>query len=143
MANDLWTTIEDAVVAALQAELDTQVKTLATYQGDWLTDLHGEYWRFPAVLVQLRQSRGEQVTFSSYDLSLEFTVLVVVRGNTAKRREANGVFQILAGVRKALWHQDLGLELQPMNLIREEPLLSNQEFAVYAAHYSTSLVQDL
>ena len=93
--------------------------------------------------MQLRQSRGEQVTFSSYDLSLEFTVLVVVRGNTAKRREANGVYQILAGVRKALWHQDLGLELQPLNLIREEPLLSNQEFAVYAAHYSTALVQDL
>ena len=47
MANDLWTTVEDAVVAALKAELDAQVKTLATYQGDWLTDLHGEYWRFP------------------------------------------------------------------------------------------------
>jgi len=131
------------VLAALKAELDAQVKTLATYQGDWLTDLQWEDWRFPAVLVQFRQSRGEQVTFSSYDLSLEFTVLVVVRGNTAKRREANGVYQIMAGVRKALWHQDLGLELQPLNLIREEPLLSNQEFAVYAAHYGTALVQDL
>jgi hypothetical protein len=50
---------------------------------------------------------------------------------------------LLAGVRKALWHQDLGLELQPLNLIREEPLLSDQEFSVYAAHYGTSLVQDL
>ena len=51
--------------------------------------------------------------------------------------------QVLAGVRKALWHQDLGLELQPLNLIREEPLLSDQEFSVYAAHYGTFLVQDL
>jgi hypothetical protein len=68
---------------------------------------------------------------------------VVVRGNTAKRREASGVYQILAGVREALWHQDLGLELQPLNLIREEPLLSDQEFSVYAAHYGTTLVQDL
>ena len=59
MANDLWTTVEDAVVEALQKELESQVKTLATYQGDWLTDLHAEYWRFPAVLVQFRQSRGE------------------------------------------------------------------------------------
>jgi len=33
MANDLWTTVEDAVVAALKVELDAQVKTLATYQG--------------------------------------------------------------------------------------------------------------
>ncbi len=144
MANDLWTTVEDAVVAALKAELDSQVKTLATYQGDWLTDLHREDWRFPAVLVQFRQSRGEQVTLSSYDLNLEFTVLVMVIGGiAAKRREADGVYQILAGVRQALWHQDLGLELQPLNLIREEPLLSNQEFAVYAAHYGTALVQDL
>jgi hypothetical protein len=96
--------------------------------------------------VQLRQSRGEQVTLSSYDLNLEFTILVLVRhlrGEAAGRREADGIYQILAGVRQALWHQDLGLELQPLNLIREEPLLSSQEFSVYAAHYGTALVQDL
>jgi phage gp37-like protein len=105
MAHDLWTTVEDAVVTALKAELDAQVKTLATYQGDWQTDLHREDWRFPAVLVQLRQSRGEQVTIGSYDLNLEFTVLVMVRhlrGEAAGRRDADGVYQLLAGVRKAL-----------------------------------------
>ncbi len=143
MASDLWTTVEDAVVAALKKELDPQINTLATYQGDWLADLHREYWRFPAVLVLFRQSRGEQITLGSYDLSLEFTVLVMVRGGSAKRREASGVYQILAGVREALWHQDLGLELQPLNLIKEEPLLSDQEFSVYAAHYGTTLVQDM
>ena len=146
MANDLWTTVEDALLTALKAELDDQVKTLSTYQGDWLTDLQREDWRFPAVLVQLRQSRGEQVTLGSYDLNLEFTVLVLVRhlrGEAAGRREADGIYQILAGVRKALWHQDLGLELQPLSLIREEPLLSSPEFSVYAAHYGTALVQDL
>jgi phage gp37-like protein len=146
MTNDLWTTVEDAVVAALTEELDGRVETLASYQGDWLVDLQRENWRFPAVLVQLAQSRGEQVTLGSYDLSLEFTVLVMVRhlrGEAAGRRDANGIYQILAGVRQALWHQDLGLELQPLNLIREEPLLSNQEFSVYAAHYGTALVQDM
>jgi len=146
MANDFRTTVEDAVVAALKEELDGRVETLASYQGDWLVDLQRENWRFPAVLVQLAQSRGEQVTLGSYDLNLEFTVLVMVRhlrGEAAARREAEGVYQILAGVRKALWHQDLGLELQPLNLIREEPLLSNQEFSVYAAHYGTALVQDM
>jgi phage gp37-like protein len=146
MANDLWTTVEDALLTALKAELDDQVKTLSTYQGDWLTDLQREDWRFPAVLVQLRQSRGEQITLGSYDLNLEFTVLVLVRhlrGEAAGRREADGIYQILAGVRKALWHQDLGLELQPLSLIREEPLLSSPEFSVYAAHYGTALVQDL
>jgi hypothetical protein len=33
--------------------------------------------------------------------------------------------------------------LQPLNLIREEALFSDQEFSVYAALYGTSLVQDL
>jgi phage gp37-like protein len=146
MADDLWGTVEDAVLTALQGELEAQVNTLATYQGDWLADLQREDWRFPVVLVQLRQSRGEQVTLSSYDLNLEFTILVLVRhlrGEAAGRREADGIYPILAGVRKALWHQDLGLEVQPLNLIREEPLLSSQEFSVYAAHYGTALVQDL
>jgi phage gp37-like protein len=142
MANDLWTTVEEAVLAALQGELEGQVNTLVTYQGDYLADLHREYWRFPAVLVQLRQSRGAQVTLSSYDLSLEFTIFVLVRGNTAKRREASGIYGILAGVRKALWHQDLGLDLQPLTLIKEEPLLNDQEFSVFAAHYETTMVQD-
>jgi phage gp37-like protein len=146
MVNDFWTTVEDAVVAALKAELDDRVKTLATYQGDWLADLQRQDWRYPAVMVRLRQGRGEQVTLGSYDLKLELTVLVVVRqlrGEAAGRREAGGVYDLLAGVRRALWHQDLGLDLQPLNLIKEEPLLSNQEFSVYAAHYGTAMVQDV
>jgi phage gp37-like protein len=142
MADDTWTTVEEAVLAALQSELGSQVNTLVTYQGDLLSDLHREYWRFPAVLVQLRQSQGTQVTLSSYDLSLEFTIFVIVRGNTAKRRENSGIYGLLAGVRQALWHQDLGLDLQPLDLIKEEPLLNDQEFSVFAAHYETALVQD-
>jgi phage gp37-like protein len=143
MANDLWTTVQEAILAALSAELSGQVKTLVAYQGDWLTDLTQEYWRFPAVLVQLRQTQGEQVTLGSYDFTLEFAIFVVVRGGSPKRRIEHGAYQILAGVRAALWNQDLGLDVQPFNLIKEEPLLNNQEFAAYAAHYSTAMVQDL
>ncbi len=143
MADDFLTTVEAAMLAALSAELTGQVKTLVSYQGDWLADLTQEYWRFPAVLVQLRQTQGVQVTLGSYDLTLEFTILVVMRGGSPKRRAANGISQILAGVRAALWNRDLGLNAQPFNLIREEPLLNNQEFSVFAASYSTTLVQDL
>jgi phage gp37-like protein len=143
MANDLWTTVEEAVLAALEQELAGQVKTVVSYQGDFLSDLTQEYWRFPAVLVQLRQSQGEQVTLNSYDLTLEFTIIVVDRGGSPKQRAETGIYQLLAGVRKALWHQDLGLDLQPFNLIKEEPLLNNLEFSVYAAHYGTAIVQDL
>ena len=146
MADDLWTTIEDAVLAALKAELDSQVKTLATYQGDWLADLHREDWRFPAVLVQLRQSRGEQVTIGSYDLNLEFTVLVLVRhlrGETAGRRRPMGSTRCWQGCERPCGTRTWGWSCNPSISIREEPLLSDQEFVVYAAHYGTALVQDL
>ena len=36
----------------------------------------------------------------------------------------------------------LGLEVTPLALVREEPLLNDGEFTVYAAHYRTALVQD-
>jgi phage gp37-like protein len=139
-----WTALEDAVVTALQGEMGAQIKTLETYQGDWRADLQQETWRFPAVLVMLGRSRGEQVTLASYDVTLEFTVLVAVRhlrGEAAARHDQDGVYQLLEGVRNALWHQDLGLELQPLALLWEEPLLNNQEFSVYAAHYATALMQ--
>jgi phage gp37-like protein len=145
MADYSWTVVEDAVLAALKAEVGSQVKTLDTYQGDWLEDLRQEGWRLPAVLVMLRQSRGELVANRSYDLTLDFTVLVAVRqlrGEAQARRQEGGAYQILEGVRRALWHQDLGLELLPFALMGEEALLNTQEFAVYAALYRTMAVID-
>jgi len=76
-------------------------------------------------------------------LTLEFTVFVVTRGGSPKQRAASGVNQILAGVRAALWNRDLGLDLHPFNLIKEEPVLNNLEFCVSAALYGTSMVQYL
>lgn len=143
MANDLCTTVQEAVLTALKLELAGQVKTVVAYRGDWLHDLSQEYWPLPAVLVQWRQSQGEQVTMASYDLTLEFNVIVVARGGSLKQRAANEVSQLLAGVRAALWNRDLGLEVQPFNLMKEEPLVNNQDFSVFAAHYGTAMVQDL
>ncbi len=145
MADFSWTAVEDAVLAALESRLGSQIKTLETYQGDWLEDLRRQSWRLPAVLVMLRRSRADQVAARSYDLTLDFTVLVAVRhlrGEAAARRQEGGVYQIMAGVREALWHQDLGLELLPFTLVGEEALLHNQEFAVFAALYRTMAVQD-
>ena len=141
-----WTALEDAVLAALQAQLGTQVNTLESYQGDWRADLQGEGWRLPAVLVMLASTRSEAATLRSYDLTMDFTLLVVVRqlrGEAAGRRQEGGAYQILAGIRQALWHQDLGLEVLPLALVREEPLLNNREFSVYAAQYRTEAVVDL
>ncbi len=145
MSGLAWTTVEDAVVAALKARLGTQVKTVRSYQGNWRTDLRQETWRLPAALVMLTGSEAEQVGLSSYNLTLDLTVLVVVRhlrGEEAGRRETGGAYDLLVGVQEALWHQDLGLNVLPLALVREEPLLTDGEFAVYGAQYRTAMVQD-
>jgi phage gp37-like protein len=146
MTDYTWNTLEDAVLAALKAQLGSRVKTLTTYQGDYLADLKRQAWRLPAVLVLLRQSRADQVTARSYEVQLDFTVVVAarqLRGEAAGRRGEGGVYEILEGVRQALWHQDLGLEILPMSPVKEEPLLSTRDFMVYAAHYSTATMRDL
>jgi phage gp37-like protein len=143
MGNYTWTILEDAVLEALEARLSSQVKTVKSFQGEWLTDLEREGWRLPAVLVRLRQSRGEQVSVRSYDLTLDLTLLAIVRQiQGALRRREGGIHQILEGIRQALWHQDLGLDVVPFNLVREEPLSNSGEYSVYEAVYRTHLVQD-
>jgi phage gp37-like protein len=146
MSEYAWTVLEDAVLAALAAGLGSRVQTIQSYQGDYLADLRGEARRLPAVLLMLGSSRGEQVTAASYDYTLDFTVLVAdrqLRGEAGGRRRERGVYDILEGVRQALWHQDLGLEILPCSLVREEPLVSTRELIVYAAHYRTGEVHDL
>jgi phage gp37-like protein len=140
------TVLENAVLAALAAVLGSRVRTIQSYQGDYLADLRGEARRLPAVLLVLSQSRSEQVTAGSCDLTLDFTVLVAdrqLRGEAGGRRQDGGVYQILEAVRQALWHQDLGLEILPFSLVREEPLVSTRELLVYAAQYRTAMVRDL
>lgn len=140
-----WTALEDAVLAALQAQLGNQVNTLESYQGDWRADLQAVGWRLPAVLVMLAGTSSQAVALSSYDLTVDFTLLTVVRqlrGQEAGRRQGGGTYQLLAGIRQALWHQDLGLEILPLALVKEEPLLNDREFSVYAAHYRTGAVID-
>jgi phage gp37-like protein len=138
--------LENAVLAAIQAELGIQIKTLQNYQGDWQTDLSRQGWRFPAVLVRLRGSRARQVTAYSYDVTLDFQILVAVRqlrGESAGRLDAGGVYQLSAGIKKALWHRDLGLSISPFNLVREGSLLNTEEFTVYEAYYQTRFIEDL
>jgi len=145
MSGISWTTVEDAVVAALQTRLGTQAGTIRSYQGDWKTDLGQASWRPPAVLVVLTGSRSDQVGLSSFDLTLDLQILVVVRhlrGEEAGRREPGGAYDLLLGVQEALWQQDLGLDLAPFTLVKETPLLADREFTVYAADYRTTAILD-
>jgi hypothetical protein len=104
MGNYTWTILEDAVLEALAARLSSQVKTVKASQGEWLTDLSREGYRLPAVLMSLSQSRGEQVAVRSYDLTLDLTLLAIVRQVQEEgplRRREGGIHQILEGIRQA------------------------------------------
>lgn len=145
MSGVAWNILEDTVLAALEDRLGPDVKTVRSYQGDWRKDIRQEAWRLPATLVMLTGGHSEQVGVSSFDLTLDFRVLVVVRnlrGEEAGRRDTGGAYDLLARVQEALWHRDLGLDLTPFTLVREEPLMTDGEFTVYAAHYRTTAVQD-
>ncbi len=145
MSSIAWTMVEDAVLAALQSQLADTVGTLKTYQGNWREDLKQEGWRLPAVLVSLEESRVEQVGLSSYDLTLEIGIVAIfrqLRGEAQARREAGGIYDTLAAIRQALWHQDLGLNILPLALVKEEALFSSREHAVYGARFRTGLIQD-
>ncbi len=145
MSDLSWTTVEDAVVAALEARLGEQAGTIESYQGNWRTDLPQAAWRMPAVLVMVTGSTCQQVGVSAFDLTLNLQVIVVVRslrGEEAGRRDTGGVYDLLLGVQDALWQEDLGLGILPFALVREQPLLANREYTVYAAQYCTTAVQD-
>ncbi len=142
MADFSRTGLEEAALKALEAELPSEVKTLRRCQGEWLTELEREGWRLPAVLLRLSQSRGEQVGVRSYDLTLDLTLLAIGSGVAALRPQENEIYPILGGIRQALWHQDLGLEILPLALVKEEPLSDTGDYRVYEVVYRTVVVQD-
>src|SRR4030043_22207 len=93
MATFSWTAVEDAVLAALEARVGPLIQTLKTYQGDWLGELQRQRWRLPAGLLLLGKSPAEQKPARSFDVILDFRLLVVVRqlrGEEAGRREEGG-----------------------------------------------------
>ena len=145
MADLSWSAVEEAIVAALEKELGSLVQTVASHQGNWLEDLQSQARRLPAVLVRWRQTRSEEVALRSSDLILDFVILVAVRpfrGETETRVQEGGIYQILEGVRRALWLRDLGLDITPFSLEKEEPWLTTRELAVYGVEYRTSLVKN-
>src|SRR4030042_2970684 len=102
MADLTWSVVEEALLAALEAELGDRVQTVASYQGKWLEDLQSRAWRLPAVLGMLGRSRGEQGSMRSWDLILDFIVLVALRplrGEASTRLQEGGISRIWEGGR--------------------------------------------
>lgn len=145
MGSFFWTAVEDRVLEALKARLGDRVGTLKTYQGNWRDDLEREGWRLPAVLVTVEEGRAQQVGPASYELTLQVGILVIVRqlrGEASGRRGPGGAYEILADVREALWHRDLGLNLLPLALVEERPVFSSREQVGYMVRFRTGMVQE-
>lgn len=137
--------IEDAILAALAGQMGSYVKTIESYQGQLEADLGEFAWRLPASLVMLRATSTEKPAAHSYDLNLVFTIIVAdrnLRGNIEGRRGSTGAYQMLEDVRLALWDQDLGLEINPLMLLKEEALINNRQVAVFGADYQTQMVKN-
>lgn len=137
--------IEDAILAALTAQMGTYVKTIESYQGHIEADLQDFAWRLPAGLVMLRETGTEKPAAHSYNVKLVFMIIMAdrnLRGNLEGRRGGTGIYQMLEDVRAALWDQDLGLEIDPFVMLKEEALINTRELAVFAAHYQTRMVKD-
>jgi len=123
--------------------LGSYVKTIDSYQGQLEADLEKFPWRLPATLVMLRETSVEKATSHTYDLSLTFTVVVAdrnLRGNREGRLSNVGIYRMLEDVRGALWDQDLGLDINPLTLVKEEAVLNNRQMVVFAADYQTQMV---
>lgn len=145
ISGNAWGEIEDAALAALQAGVGEQAKTLSHYQGNWRPDLSRETWRLPAVLVRLESGRAEQVGPQSHDFTLDLTVLVItrqLRGEAHGRRGEGGAYDLAQAVKQSLWHQDLGLEILPLALAEERPFLNAAEHTVHALRFRTGWVCD-
>ena len=135
--------IEDAILAALTDRLGSYVKTIESYQGQLEADLGEFAWRLPASLVMLKDTQVRKAAAHSYDLKLTFSIIVAdrnLRGNQQGRLGNTGAYQMLEDVRLTLWDQDLGLEVNPFMLLREEALINNRQVAVFAADYQTQVV---
>ncbi|OPX20372.1 MAG: hypothetical protein BZ151_04400 [Desulfobacca sp. 4484_104] len=143
MTNYTTKEIEDAILSALADRLGSYVKTIDSYQGQLEADLEKFPWRLPATLVMLRETSVEKATSHTYDLSLTFTVIVAdrnLRGNREGRLSNVGIYRMLEDVRGALWDQDLGLDINPLTLVKEEAVLNNRQMVVFAADYQTQMV---
>jgi phage gp37-like protein len=137
--------LEDAIIVRLQDRLGAYVRTIDSYQGEMEDSPPFQSRRLPAALVRLQQTNAHRATRHSLDLEVVFDILVVdrnLRGNRENRRAPGGVYQMLEDVRQALADQDLGLEIEPLRLLREEALSNNREKAMYVAVYATRLIRD-
>jgi phage gp37-like protein len=141
--------LEDALIDRIKAQL-SYLKTVESYGGQLEGDLRQLAVRFPAVFVMLGAVRhdAELDAFGgTYGAECIFDLAVCcrnLRGEAAGRRESQGAYQILDGLRQALAGQTLGLAgAQPVEPDKEEALVIERDLVIYRAAYRLGMQWEL
>lgn len=138
--------IEDAVIAALTPlKANLGVRTIKSYQAelDSEEDIARASRLFPAVIVVYGGSEytshgSRKVEKMRYSL---FCCDKNLRAEDETRRGGAGnpgVYAMLNAVRDQLCGKQLGLEISPLELIRENADYLGQGLSVYSAEYETA-----
>jgi len=136
--------IEDALIAAIEASaMAAYCKTIESYAGQLEADISTMIKKFPAVFVMYSGGKARMLTGIEYEKSLGFTFFVVaknLRGNIQARKDDYGTYQMLKDLETLLVDNQLGLEIEPIAQVSEEPVMNTKQFSIYAAEYSTVFV---
>lgn len=116
------------------------LKTLKGYAGelDEETALDNFLRGFPGVLVEMSEAAYDIATMPFYSQDVTVSLLVGARSFRSQdeaRGGDTGAFKILADLRRRLLGKTLGLEIQPLVIVRESKLASSPQTVIYLAQY--------
>jgi len=131
-------------LGSLKAEKGGYLKTLKGYAGELDEDaaLANFIAGFPGVLVEVSEAAYEPVTMPFYYEEATVNLLVGARSFRSQdeaRGGSTGAFTILKDLRRLLLGKTLGLEIRPLELVRQVKMtgLSPRaaKIAIYLAEY--------
>ncbi len=139
--------IEDKILSSLRdLKVNNRVKTLDAYQGD-LEDALENPERlivlFPAVLVVFSGNTYTENPHEVYIQRISFDIIIGSNSLRGEKQRTLGVYELLEDVREILTGNQLDLQIPPLSLVREQPVLvgkvKGRFLAVYAATYSADI----
>jgi len=151
MANETIAQVENAIIAALEAEYATQnggyAKTIESYSGQFEQAVETVVLLFPAMLVvfggdEYNDANGQNTIYNERDRFTVFVGCSNLRGDVARRHGVAseiGLYEMLDDVRSTLVGSSLGLDIEPFRIIRRKALHVSKRANVYALEFETQL----
>jgi phage gp37-like protein len=139
--------LEDTLIETVKTAMP-YLRYVDTYQGELdEANIIQFVKNFPAVLIYMEESKYLNRAWPLKWQSVDITILVCdknLRGNKSARRGDTtnpGAYRILQDLFDALFSKDLGLAIDPFDVISERALINSSRLAVYAASYKTKFAK--